>query len=133
MHGHTTHNEHALFTGQLLPPLDPEEDPPSVKADALFGHFKRAGYQTMWQEDLCWTAGWGIVSDLVAEDWQELQIKLNESFVDNTGDHAKRSIPVVKYSFLITINFNIFISKLQEGTTSFSIISRTTGKYCSFI
>jgi len=85
VHGHTAHNEHAFFTGQLLPPLDPEEDPPSVKADALFGHFKRAGYQTMWQEDLCWTAGWGIVSDLVAEDWEELQIKLDESFVDNTG------------------------------------------------
>ena len=71
VHGHTTHNEHALFTGRLLPSLDPAEDPPSVKADALFGHFKRAGYQTMWQEDLCWTAGWGLVPDLVAEDWKE--------------------------------------------------------------
>lgn len=88
IHGHTTHNEHALFTGQLLPPLDPEEDPPSVKAEVLFGQFKRAGYQTMWQEDLCWTAGWGLTADLAAEDWEELQTKLDESFVDNTGDNV---------------------------------------------
>jgi len=85
VHGHTTHNEHALFTGQLLPPMDPDEETPSVRADVLFGHFKRAGYQTMWQEDLCWMSSWGLVTDLVAGDWEELQIKLKESFIDNTG------------------------------------------------
>lgn len=85
VHGHTTHNEHALFTGQLLPPIDPEEDPPSVKPEVLFGQFKRAGYQTMWQEDLCWTAGWGLITDLAAKDWEELQTTLKESFVDHTG------------------------------------------------
>ncbi|XP_078380443.1 uncharacterized protein LOC144663392 [Oculina patagonica] len=85
VHGHTTHNEHAMFTGKLLPPIDPNEDAPSVRADVLFGHFKRAGYQTMWQEDLCWKEGWGLATDLVAEDWEELQVKLNESFIDNTG------------------------------------------------
>ena len=89
VHGHTTQNEHALFTGQLLPPLDPEEEPPAVKAEVLFGHFKNAGYQTMWQEDLCWTAGWGLVADLDAEDWEELQYRLEENFVDNTGGYAK--------------------------------------------
>ena len=88
VHGHTTHNEHALFTGQLLPPIDPDRETPSVRADVLFGHFKRAGYQTMWQEDLCWMSSWGLVTDLVAEDWEELQIKLKDSFIDNTGDHV---------------------------------------------
>ena len=90
VHGHTTHNEHALFTGQLLPPMDPDEEIPSVRADVLFGHFKRAGYQTMWQEDLCWMSSWGLVTDLVAEDWEELQIKLKDSFIDNTGDNVKK-------------------------------------------
>lgn len=89
VHGHTTHNEHALFTGKLLPPIDPDEETPSVRADVLFGHFKRAGYQTMWQEDLCWMSSWGLVTDLVAEDWEELQIKLKDSFIDNTGDHKQ--------------------------------------------
>lgn len=89
VHGHTTHNEHAMFTGKLLPHLDPDEVTPSVRADVLFGHFKRAGYQTMWHEDLCWTGGWGLVIDLAAEDWEDLQLKLNENFVDNTGDHVK--------------------------------------------
>ena len=91
VHGHTTQNEHALFTGQLLPPFDPEEELPAVKAEVLFGHFKNAGYQTMWQEDLCWTTGWGLVADLDAEDWEELQHRLEENFVDNTGDYAKIS------------------------------------------
>ena len=90
VHGHTTHNEHALFTGQLLPPMDPDEETPSVRADVLFGHFKRAGYQTMWQEDLCWMSSWGLVTDLVAEDWEELQIKLKDSSIDNTGDYVKK-------------------------------------------
>lgn len=88
VHGHTTHNEHAMFTGKLLPPIDPEV-PASVRADVLFGHFKRAGYQTMWQEDLCWTEGWGLVADLAAEDWEDLQMTLNQSFIDNTGDNKK--------------------------------------------
>lgn len=86
VHGHTMHNEHAMFTGQLLPPTDPDEVAP-VRPEVLFGHFKRAGYQTMWQEDLCWTEGWGLITDLVAEDWEELQIRLSESFIDNTGNH----------------------------------------------
>ena len=86
VHGHTTHNEHALFTGQLLPELDPEVRSPSVKPEVLFGQFKTAGYQTLWQDDLCWTGGWGLVNDLAADDWEELQSKLKESFVDNTGN-----------------------------------------------
>lgn len=86
VHGHTTQNEHALFTGQLLPELDPEVRSPSVKPEVLFGRFKTAGYQTLWQEDLCWTSSWGLVNDLAADDWEELQSKLKESFVDNTGN-----------------------------------------------
>ena len=86
VHGHTTQNEHALFTGQLLPELDPEVRSPSVKPEVLFGQFKSAGYQTLWQEDLCWTSRWGLVNDLAVDDWEELQSKLKESFVENTGN-----------------------------------------------
>ena len=89
VHGHTTQNEHALFTGKLLPPLDTEEDTPAVGGEVLFGHFKRAGYQTMWQEDLCWMGGWGLLMDLAAEDWYDMQSKLQETFVDSTGSCVK--------------------------------------------
>ncbi|XP_068733851.1 uncharacterized protein [Montipora capricornis] len=85
VHGHTTHNEHALFTGHLLPDFDPEQESPTVKAGILFGHFKRAGYQTMWQEDLCWMANWGLMTDFDAEDWKELRFRLRENYVDSTG------------------------------------------------
>ncbi|XP_022790508.1 uncharacterized protein LOC111329989 [Stylophora pistillata] len=87
VHGHTTQNEHALFTGQLLPSKEEDEQEPSdpVRADVMLGHFKRAGYQTMWQEDLCWTGIWGLMADLAAEDWEDLQIRLKENFIDSTG------------------------------------------------
>ena len=92
VHGHTTQNEHALFTGELLPPLDTEEDTPAVGGEVLFGHFKRAGYQTMWQEDLCWMGGWGLLMDLAAEDWYDMQSKLQETFLDSTGSYV--NLPV---------------------------------------
>lgn len=31
---------------------------------------------------------WGLVIDLVVEDWEELQIKFKESFIDNIGDYV---------------------------------------------
>lgn len=105
VHGHTTHNEHALFTGQLLPDFDPEWDQPAVKAGILFGHFKRAGYQTMWQEDLCWTARWGLMKDLNAEDWEELQYRLRENYIDSTGE-------------IFTSSWYLFCKVSMEGIAS---------------
>ncbi|XP_068685973.1 uncharacterized protein [Montipora foliosa] len=65
--------------------INQEQESPTVKAGILFGHFKRAGYQTMWQEDLCWMANWGLMTDFDAEDWIELRFRLRENYVDSTG------------------------------------------------
>lgn len=84
--GHTAENTHALFTGKFLPPYDHDSgNTPSVEMDVLFGHYKRAGYQTMWQEDLCWKAMWGLMTDLYATDWNDLLEKTREAFIDQTG------------------------------------------------
>lgn len=84
VHGHTAENTHALFTGKLIP-FSKKGQRHSVEPEVLFGHFKRAGYQTMWQEDLCWEEVWGLMTDLTVRTWDKLQKKLNESFIDNTG------------------------------------------------
>ena len=84
VHGHTAENMHALFTGELFPVEDNGKTLP-VGMAALFGQFKRAGYQTMWQEDLCWEAVWGLLTDLGADGWRDLRYKLRKSFIDHTG------------------------------------------------
>ena len=82
VHGHTAENTHALFTGELIPNA---EEYHSVEPEVLFGNFKNADYQTMWQEDLCWEGRWGLMTDLAATTWEDLQEKTKESFIDSTG------------------------------------------------
>ncbi|KAK3711164.1 hypothetical protein QZH41_018522, partial [Actinostola sp. cb2023] len=82
--GHTTENTHALFNGKLLP-LERTEGRHSVHPGTMFGAFQKVGYQTMWQEDLCWKAVWGLLLDLLAGSWNNLQDKLKENFIDHVG------------------------------------------------
>lgn len=82
VHGHTQEVTRALFKGSLGPP---KSDASSVGMEVLFGAFKNAGYQTMWQEDLCFKAIWGLVYDVGAGNWNSLQEKLRRTFIDHTG------------------------------------------------
>ncbi|KAK3723606.1 hypothetical protein QZH41_019323, partial [Actinostola sp. cb2023] len=82
--GHTTENTHALFNGKLLP-LERTEGRHSVHPGNMFGAFQKVGYQTMWQEDLCWKAVWGLLLDLLAGSWNNLQDKLKENFIDHVA------------------------------------------------
>ena len=83
VHGHTKEVTHALFTGRLVHPNSGSD---AVGMEELFGHYKRAGYQTMWQEDLCFKAIWGLMMDVGAgSNWETLQKKLPNVFIDHTG------------------------------------------------
>ena len=86
VHGHTKEVTHALFTGRLVPPNSGSRS--SVEMEVLFGHYKRAGYQTVWQEDLCFKEVWGLLLDLAATNWKTLQKKLQKSFIDHTGMYS---------------------------------------------
>lgn len=84
--GHTAENTHALFTGSLFPPTEDRDAIRPVGMEKFFGHFKQAGYQTMWQEDLCWEGRWGLPVDLaISFTWNALVSKLKEVFIDHTG------------------------------------------------
>lgn len=82
--GHTKENTHALFNGKLLN-LDSSQSSQSVNPGFMFSTFQRAGYQTMWQEDLCWKGVWGLLLDLLAGGWGNLAKRLQEHFIDHSG------------------------------------------------
>jgi hypothetical protein len=93
IHGHTAENTHALFTGKPTQPHLEDEFPP-VEIGAMFGHFAKAGYQTLWQEDLCWKGIWGLMTDINVTDWEDLTYKLRDNFIDSIG---KRYIVIRRF------------------------------------
>jgi len=84
LHGHTAENTHALFTGELFPIEDRGKTLP-VNMSAMFGHYKRAGYHTIFQEDLCWKGIWGLMLDLGERSWSNLQRAMKATSIDHTG------------------------------------------------
>ena len=84
LHGHTAVNMHAFYTGQLFPVEQKEKTLP-LKISALFGHYKKAGFHTVWQEDLCWKAIWGLMIDLGVNSWDRLQKETKSAYIDHTG------------------------------------------------
>ena len=94
LHGHTAENTHALFTGELFPIKDRAKTLP-VNMSAMFGHYKRAGYHTIFQEDLCWKGIWGLMLDLGERTWSNLQSAIKTTFIDHTGTLTNQSITTV--------------------------------------
>ena len=83
---------HALFSGELVQ-IDQNMNPFPVGAHTMFGKFKQSGYQTLWQEDMCWTYEWGLVRDLkvmneslsLEERWKQFNAALKNNSIDFTG------------------------------------------------
>lgn len=84
LHGHTAVNMHAFYTGELFPDKMNHKTPP-LNISVLFGHYKRSGFQTVWQEDLCWKEIWGLMTDLGVGNWKRLQKKMKSTYIDHTG------------------------------------------------
>lgn len=88
----TFETSHALFSGELL---ETEQfiNPVPLRAGIMFDKFKTLGYQTLWQEDMCWTYEWGLVRDLkvmnkslsLMEIWNNLRAALKNNSIDFTG------------------------------------------------
>ena len=102
LHGHTAVNMHAFYTGQLFPVEQKEKTPP-LNISALFGHYKRAGFHTVWQEDLCWKGIWGLMSDLGVNSWGRLQEEMKSAYIDHTGKFLNGTVPCVNPKFMISI------------------------------
>ena len=87
VHGHTNENERALFNGSLFPIHlgSKARDKTAVNLEPLYGVFKKAGFQTMFLDDLCWRAHWGIMDKYKVGSWKSLLGKLRVSNIDTRG------------------------------------------------
>ena len=87
VHGHTNENERALFNGSLFPIHlgGKARDKTAVNLEPLYGVFKKAGFQTMFLDDLCWRAHWGIMDKYKVGSWKSLLGKLRGSNIDTRG------------------------------------------------
>ena len=90
VHGHTNENERALFNGSLYPVHvgGKKRNSAPVNLDRLYEVFKKAGFQTMFLDDLCWRGHWGIMDKYKTRNWKSLQDKLGASSIDSRGKKA---------------------------------------------
>eukprot|EP00794_Sanderia_malayensis_P006130 gene6130-6835_t len=86
--GHTLQNSRALFTGELLPEgiSEEEKEKVAVGIEILFEMFKKAGYKTLYHDDLCWSYVWGLRKELgIPRTWKQFQAAIKSSNIDDTG------------------------------------------------
>ena len=86
---------HALFSGKLLQLKESGDrvNPVPVEANVMFEIFSKLGYQTLWQEDMCWKHEWGLVRNLKVLEpailgekrWKKLNSSLEKNFIDHVG------------------------------------------------
>ena len=101
VHGHSAENFHALFTGKLLPKYltDRQKEGANVGIKELYGILKDQGYETMYQDDLCWMYWWGVRMELgMVSNWNELKREIPKANIDYTG--------IFSTTFLHSIGFN---------------------------
>ena len=94
VHGHTAENAHVLFSGSLLPNNISERarEKSDVGHGNLFGKFRKAGYKTMYQDDLCWDRYWGLRIELgLPGSWKEYLKALEKAEIDDTGNCTNHS------------------------------------------
>jgi len=88
LHGHTAENIHALFSGFLFPKnyTDDMRESSGIGIHHLFETLKEHGYHTMYQDDMCYEAIWGLRLDLGnANDWKDMEQKTRNANIDSTG------------------------------------------------
>lgn len=86
--GHTAENLHALFTGGLFPKhwTGSERENVAIGADQFFNTFAKAGYNTFYQDDLCYSDWWGMRMDMGSQrSWSDFVKKIKESGIDHAG------------------------------------------------
>jgi Protein of unknown function (DUF229). len=91
IHGASQENTYALMTGKTFTEQQKasrsrEEEP--VELDKFYGFLKKNGYETLYQDDMCFAANYGLRRDLggLRETWYQFNKRLNkESNIDDYG------------------------------------------------
>ena len=107
VHGHSVDNAHALFTGIMYPESYNDtlrEDLP-VGMDQFYTFFKERHFRTLYQDDACYKAIWGLRMDVGgASSWEEFLQKIKDANIDETGMICIRSFISVGRSTSFSVN-----------------------------
>ena len=91
LHGHSPENAHALFTGNVFPLNYTTDMKSAVGTEKFYRYLKSMDYETLYQEDMCWKAIWGIRTDLGgASNWKVLREKIAKAKMDDTGKNTRK-------------------------------------------
>ena len=88
VHGHSAENFHAFFTGKLFAKnlTENEKEKSSVGIKTLYRFLRKASYETLYQDDVCWKYWWGMRLELGApRDWMGMKEAIKSACIDNTG------------------------------------------------
>ena len=99
VHGHSVDNAHALFTGTMYPESYNDtfrEDLP-VGMDQFYTFFKERHFRTLYQDDACYKAIWGLRMDVGgASSWEEFLQKIKDANIDETGMICIRTLSFIQ-------------------------------------
>ena len=91
LHGHSPENAHALFTGNVFPLNYTTDMKSAIGTEKFYRYLKSMDYETLYQEDMCWKAIWGIRMDLGgASNWKVLHEKIAKAKMDDTGKNTRK-------------------------------------------
>ena len=91
LHGHSQENSHALFTGDVFPLHYTEAMKRAVGTEKFYRYLKSMEYETMYQDDMCWRATWGIRMDIGGtRNFKQLRDKIEKAKIDDTGKDTRK-------------------------------------------
>lgn len=88
LEGHTAENVHGLFTGTLFPKsfTGQERERSAVGVGEFLKIWKKNGYKTIYQDDLCFDDYWGMRLDLgTPNNWDEFLKVKSGNHIDSIG------------------------------------------------
>ena len=108
IHGHTTENILGLMTGKIFPKgiTDAVKEKSPTKFPEMLKFVKGHGYETLYQENMCWEGSFGLNLELgLLSEWKDFYKRLKEeSYIDDTGT-----------SLLNVIRINNAKNKMKTG------------------
>ena len=88
LEGHTAENTHGFFTGKLFPKTftGQERERSAVGVGDFMKIWKKNGYKTIYQDDLCFDDYWGMRLDLgTPNNWDEFLTAKSDNHIDSIG------------------------------------------------
>ena len=99
LEGHTAENVHGLFTGKLFPKsfTGQQREQSAVGVGEFLKIWKKSGYKTIYQDDLCFDNFWGMRLDLgTPNSWEEFMKAKSDNFIDSIGRFSLSTLHITR-------------------------------------